>query len=286
MTTALTGAGKTYGGVHALHDVTVTVAPGVTALLGPNGAGKSTLLRILATAERPDTGAVRILGLDPADPAQRHTIRAHLGYLPQDPQFYGWFTAAEFVDYMALLHEIHPTRRRRHEVRRVLDAVGLTDRMHVHLRRLSGGQRRRAGIAQALLGEPHLLILDEPTVGLDPVERLRVRRIVSTVARHHSVVLATHLMDDVAAVCDRAVVLHQGAVAFDDTTAALAAHAAGRVWTSTAPDPGAEHWWRTGHDAYRNIGDPPPGATTVTPTVEDGYLLFVDGRSTRPRELR
>jgi ABC-2 type transport system ATP-binding protein len=280
--TLLDRVDKRYGPATALTDVTVEFRPGVTALLGPNGAGKSTLLRILATADRADRGNVRVLGGDPTDADDRHAIRARLGYLPQDPRFYGWFSAYEFVDYVAILHQIHPSSRRRRDVRRVLEAVDLTGRMHRRMNRLSAGEQRRAGIAQALLGEPHLLVLDEPTVGLDPVERLRFRRVVSDVAKEHTVVLATHLMDDVAGFCDRAVVLQQGIVVFDDTVDALAAMAEDRVWLSDAPDPTARHWWRTGRGTYRNIGDPPPYAATTPPTVDDGYLELIDGGAFLP----
>jgi ABC-2 type transport system ATP-binding protein len=154
------------------------------------------------------------------------------------------------------------------------------------MNRLSAGERRRAGIAQALIGEPHLLVLDEPTVGLDPTERLRFRRVVSEVAREHTVVLATHLMDDVAGFCDRAVVLHRGSVVFDGAVDELVAVADGRVWLSDAPDRAARHWWRTGHGTYRNIGDPPPYTTNTAPTVEDGYLLLVDSSTIVPGRSR
>ena len=282
MTTLLDRVGKRHGSVAALTDVTVEFRPGVTALLGPNGAGKSTLLRILATVDSADRGAVRVLGGDPADPTDRRSIRERLGYLPQDPHFFGGFSAFEFVDYVAALHQIHPAAQRRREVRRVLEAVGLAGRMHRSLHRLSAGERRRAGIAQALLGQPHLLVLDEPTVGLDPFERLRFRRVVSEVAREHTVVLATHLMDDVAGFCDRAVVLWRGSVTFDGTVDELVAIAKGRAWLSDAPDPAARHWWRTRQGTYRNIGDPPSYATTMPPTAEDGYLLLVDNHAIAP----
>ena len=246
----------------------------MTGLLGPNGAGKTTLLRILATTLSPDSGTVRVLGLDPAKEADRVAIRRALGYLPQETGMYRDFTAFDFVDYVAILKEMNGTAQRRDEVRRVLTAVGLEPRMHSKIRALSGGMQRRVALAQALLGTPRLLILDEPTVGLDPVERLRFRETVSAVASTETVLLSTHLTEDVAALCSRVIVLERGRIRFAGPTPDLAAVADGRVWESDTADPAAALSWLTGQGVYRNLGVPPDGAQLVAPNVEDGYMLL------------
>ena len=167
---------KRFARTQALAGVTVEVSTGVTGLLGPNGAGKTTLLRILATVLGPDDGSVRTLGLDPADARDRTRIRRSLGYLPQEPGFQRGFSVFEFVDYVAILKELTPARRRHDEVRRVIAAVDLTSVSDKRVRALSGGMRRRVALAAALLGDPQLLVLDEPTAGLDPEQRLRFVR--------------------------------------------------------------------------------------------------------------
>jgi ABC-2 type transport system ATP-binding protein len=258
----------------ALDGVSIEIGRGVTGLLGPNGAGKTTLLRIVATALAPDRGSVRVLGHDPGSPDGRLEIRRRLGYLPQDPGFYTGFTAFDFVDYVAILKEITNRDERHEEVARVLDEVGLADRMHQRIRSLSGGMRRRVGLAQALLGRPELLVLDEPSVGLDPVQRMRFREVVSRIARDHTVLLSTHLTEDVAALCARVIVIDNGSVRFDGASSELAAVADHRVWRSAVPDPAARLSWLTGDGRYRHIGEPPSRAQLVPPTLEDGYLLL------------
>ncbi len=258
----------------ALNEVSLRIGRGMTGLLGPNGAGKTTLLRILATTMSPDDGMVRIFDRDPAQEGDRLEIRRTLGYLPQEVGIYGDFTAFDFVDYVAILKEMTDTRRRRDDVRRVLTTVGLGDRMHAKIRTLSGGMRRRVGLAQALLGTPRLLILDEPTVGLDPVQRLRFRETVSAVASTETVVLSTHLTEDVAALCTQVIVLDHGRIRFAGSPMDLAAVADGYVWESDVADASAILSWLNGRGRYRNLGLPPGGADVVTPNVEDGYMLL------------
>jgi ABC-2 type transport system ATP-binding protein len=280
-TVSLAGVGKRFRSSVALADVTVDIGPGVTGLLGPNGAGKTTLLRIVATALAQDTGTVRVLGEDPGDPARRLAVRRSLGYLPQDSGAYGGFTATAFVDYVAVLKEMTDRRTRAAEVARVLDAVGLGDRAHQRIRSLSGGMRRRVGLAQALLGRPRLLVLDEPTVGLDPEQRLRFREILGGLPPETTVLLSTHLTEDVTALCPRVVVLDRGGVRFDGPTADLAALADGRVWDADGPDRGAAVSWRTPEGRFRNVGSPPPGADLVAAGPEHGYLLLTGGSARR-----
>jgi ABC-2 type transport system ATP-binding protein len=277
----VSGLRKRFGATQALDGVDATFGPGVNGLLGPNGAGKTTLLRILATVLPPDGGTVDVLGADPATGDGRLAVRRRLGYLPQEPGFHRHFSAFDFVDYVAILKEWTDRRARHDEVRRVLTLVGLDAVMHKRIRQLSGGMRRRVGIAQALLGQPDLLILDEPTAGLDPEQRLRFRELLGTEASRATVLLSTHQTDDVAALCQRVIVLLEGQVRFAGTPAGLAAIAADRVWLAADRDPRAELAWITGEGRIRHIGTPPAGANLVEPTVEDGYLLLA-GRSVGP----
>ncbi|MEU8173174.1 ATP-binding cassette domain-containing protein [Microbispora hainanensis] len=274
-TVTVRGLRKRYGRRPVLDGLDIEFGTGVTGLLGPNGAGKTTLLRCLATTLAPDAGELRVLGLDPATASGRLGVRRRLGYLPQDPGFYPHFTAFGTLDYVAILKEMTDRRERHREVTRALDEVGLADRTRTKVRKLSGGMRQRLALAQALLGGPDLLVLDEPTVGLDPEQRLRLRALVSRLGESRTVLLSTHQTEDVAALCERVVVMVGGRILFDGTPAGLAAVAAGRVSLGgDRPGPGAL-FWRTADGRYRTIGDAPAGAVPAEPTVEDGYLLLV-----------
>ena len=275
VTVRVDGVSKRLGRTTALDDVRFHAEPGITGLLGPNGAGKTTLLRMMATVLAPDEGRLRLLGLDPQQGSDRVELRRRLGYVPQEPGYYRHFTAFEFVDYIAILKELTDRRARHDEVRRVLAAVGLEAEARKKIKALSGGMRRRVALAQALLGEPALLVLDEPTAGLDPEQRFRFRELISMLGDDRTVVVSTHQTDDVAALCSRVVVLDKGRVAFDGTTARLAATAEGRVWRSAERDPAAVLSWRSGDGHVRNVGDAPDGAELVPPTIEDAYLLLV-----------
>ena len=274
ITVTVAGVTKRFGTTTALAGVDLSLGPGVTGLLGPNGAGKTTLLRIVATVLTPDAGRVTAFGADPATAAARLDIRRRLGYMPQEPGYHAGFSAFDFVDYVAILKEWADRRSRHEEVRRVLGLVGLEQVMHTKIRRLSGGMRRRVGIAQTLIGSPDLLVLDEPTAGLDPEQRLRFRELLSAQAERSIVLLSTHQTDDVAALCQRVVVLLSGEVRFDGTPRELAGLASGRVWLAADRDPRATLAWVSAEGEVRHIGDPPAGATLVAPTVEDGYLLL------------
>jgi ABC-2 type transport system ATP-binding protein len=269
------GLCRSYGTTRALADVDLAFDRGITGLLGPNGAGKTTLLSVLATVAPPDTGNVSVFGLDPRDKTERVEIRRRLGYLPQELGYHRHFTVAGFLDYMAILKEIADRRRRAEEVARVLAATGLQRLAGRRVRTLSGGMRQRLGIAQALLGSPDLLILDEPTAGLDPEQRLRFRELLSDLPGDPVIVLSTHQADDIAAICPQVVVLVHGRIRFTGTPAELAGTAAGRVWAAGQRDGHAHLSWRGGDNRWRIIGEhPPDGAQSVAPTVEDGYLLL------------
>jgi ABC-2 type transport system ATP-binding protein len=271
----LSGIGKRFGRSPALAGVDLRLSPGITGLLGPNGAGKTTLLRILATALAANEGEARVLGQDPTTVAGRVAIRRRLGYLPQAAGFPRGFTAFGFVDYMAILKEWADRQPRHTEVRRVLDQVDLGDVATKRVHALSGGQQRRVLLAQALLGELEFLVLDEPTTGLDPAQRARLRDILSTAGETRTLVLSTHQTEDVAALCERVIVLDGGRIHFDGSVADLVGSASGRVWMATERHPGARHSWRTGSGSWRNVGDPPPDVEPAEPTLEDAYLLLV-----------
>ena len=269
-----------FGRTIALDGVSLDLQSGVTGLLGPNGAGKTTLLRLLATATLPDRGRLEILGHDPRSAPGRLAIRRQLGYMPQEPGFHPRFTVFEFVDYVAILKEMADRQARHDEVRRVLGLVGLGPQRGTRIKALSGGMRRRVALAAALLGGPDLLVLDEPTAGLDPEQRLRFRELVAELGEQRVVVLSTHQTEDVASLCPRVIVLHHGRVRFAGSPAELAGLARGHVWSSPTRPPGARASWRTGTGAYRSIGDPPDGAQLVEPTIDDGYLLLAGDQAT------
>jgi ABC-type multidrug transport system ATPase subunit len=186
----------------AVDGVELALGTGVFGLLGPNGAGKTTLLRMLATLLPPHAGTVRLLDRDPAGHRARREIRRRLGYLPQAQGWYPGFTVAEFVEYFALLKEV-PADRAAAVAARAISRVGLADRAGSRMRTLSGGMLRRAGIAQAIVNDPDLLLLDEPTAGLDPGQRVEFRALLRDVGTRAAVVVSTHLVEDVGAACDR-----------------------------------------------------------------------------------
>ena len=275
-----TGVTRRYGNSTALDHVDLSLQPGVTGLLGPNGAGKTTLLRLLGTVLAPTEGRCRILGLDPGSHEDRTEIRRSLGYLPQEAGYPRGFTAFQFVDYVAALKEWTDRSQRHAEVRRVLALVGMEELAGTKMRRLSGGQRRRVALAQAFLGSPELLVLDEPTNGLDPEQRASLRGVLSDLARRATVLLATHQTEDVAALCERVFVLDSGRVRYDGPVRELVAQAAGRVWLADEESPSALSSWRVGTGRYRHVAhEAPLGAELAEPTLEDAYLLLRGGQA-------
>jgi ABC-2 type transport system ATP-binding protein len=270
---AADGLSKRFGSVTAVDDVELSLGRGIVGLLGPNGAGKTTLLRILATVLAPDRGTLSLLGMDPASPAARTDVRRRLGYLPQSPRLYGGFTPLEMVDYVAILKEHTDRGWRRREATAVLEAVGLGDRMHKRIRTLSGGMQQRVALAAALVGTPDLLVLDEPATGLDPEQRIALRSVLAETAHRGCVVLSTHNTAEVGALCHRVLVMDRGRICWSGTPAELAAAAAGMVWESAQDEPTALRSWVTGPGSRRHLGTPPPGATALQPTLDDGYLL-------------
>ncbi|GLH98732.1 ABC transporter ATP-binding protein [Phytohabitans aurantiacus] len=279
----ISGLTKVYKGKgRALDDLDLVVPTGMFGLLGANGAGKTTLMRILAGLLRPTAGTVRVGEHDGTARAGRLAVQQILGYLPQDLGVYPDLTAREFLDYIALLKGIDDRAARRRRVGELLEVVALTGDADRRLRGYSGGMRRRVGIAQALLADPRLLIVDEPTAGLDPEERIRFRTLLSQLAGQRTVLLSTHIVDDVAQTCRELAVLASGRLVFRGTVGDLTRQADGRVWTVVTAGPAPT----TGtvvsalpHDdgmRYRVVGDSPPAfdASPAAPNLEDGYLAL------------
>jgi ABC-2 type transport system ATP-binding protein len=212
MSVVLDAVSQGYGSTTVIDNLSATLAPGVTALLGPNGAGKTTLLRTLATIVPPRSGVMIFDGIPVRDERSARRVRDEIGYLPQDFGFDPAMRVTDFVEYAAWLRSV-PAESRSGAIADALREVDLADRANVQMRKLSGGMQRRAGIAWAIVGRPRLIILDEPTVGLDPRQRIQFRKIL-TGLRESVVVLSTHLIDDVSAACDRVVVLNGGSVKF------------------------------------------------------------------------
>ena len=222
MNVEITDLTRRFGRNQAVAGVSLQAGPGVFGLLGPNGAGKTTLLRMMATVIPPTTGHLRLLGRDPGAYGPRREVRRRLGYLPQNLGYYPGFTVAEFVEYFALLKEM-PAARVPAAVATAVERVDLGGRARAKLRTLSGGMLRRVGIAQAIVNEPELLLLDEPTAGLDPEQRVHFRALLRELGQRATVVVSTHLVEDVGAACSQVALMDQGKVVFDGTPGELTA---------------------------------------------------------------
>ena len=253
-------------------------SPSLTGLLGPNGAGKSTLIRLLSAALMPSSGVIQLDGAPLKD--REMELKSRLGYLPQEFGLFDELTVWQFLDYMAALKGIRDSRA---AIRQVLQDVRLEEQAKARIRTLSGGQRQRVGIAQALLGDPELLILDEPTVGLDPEERIHFRNLFSRTAQNRLVLLSTHIIEDVQSVCDHLIVLHRGTILFSGAPERLIQAAAGHVgvfWEQDAPENGEISVTARVHTAHgvrcRGVASVLPSyARPEEPTLEDAYLYLI-----------
>jgi ABC-type multidrug transport system ATPase subunit len=219
----------TYGnGVRALADVSLSMPYGMYGLLGPNGAGKSTLMRVIATLQQPTAGRVSFDGIDVL--AEPMRLRATLGYLPQDFGVYPRVSAEDLLDHIAVLKGIGPKKARREEVDALLQQTNLYDARKRAVATFSGGMRQRFGIAQALLGNPRLIIVDEPTAGLDPAERVRFHDLLAEIGEKAVVILSTHILEDVAELCKRMAIIVAGRVVAEGSPSSLVANLTGRLW--------------------------------------------------------
>jgi ABC-type multidrug transport system ATPase subunit len=225
---------RTFGRTRAVAGVTMHADAGVLGLLGPNGAGKTSLLRMLATVIPPSSGRLRLLGRDPGAAAQRRQIRRRLGYVPQHLGYYPQFTVVEFVEYFALLKEV-PAAEVHRAVASAVETVGLGDKAKARLRTLSGGMLRRVGIAQAIVNQPELLLLDEPTAGLDPEQRVAFRALLRELGHRATVIVSTHLVEDVGAACGQVALMDQGRIVFQGTPDELTARGEGTAAAGDAP---------------------------------------------------
>ena len=279
------------GGVRALDGVDLEVPTGMFGLLGPNGSGKTTLMRILAGILRPTAGAVNVGGYDGTTEKGRTAVKRNLGYLPQELGLYPNLSAREFLDYIGILKGMNNKRFRLQRVEELLETVALADVAERKLKGFSGGMKRRVGIAQALLNNPRLLIVDEPTAGLDPEERIRLRNLLSGLAGDRSILLSTHIVEDVAQTSRDLAVMYKGRVLFRGTTSDLVGLARGRVWTVETDGRQPEgdlaivsmlHLGLGGAVRYRVVGSSTPDGDAVTaePGLEDGYVcLMQEGRA-------
>lgn len=266
----------------ALDSITLDLPTGMIGLLGSNGAGKTTLMRILCGIIQPTRGRVLIDGHDLADAGARRAVKKTLGYLPQEIEPYPNLTPLEFLEYVGILKGIDSASARKRQARELIARVGLTDAQDRHVGGFSGGMRRRVGIAQALMGNPKLLIVDEPTAGLDPEERMRFRTLLASLGRERTVILSTHILDDVAQTCPYVFVLRDGQKRYDGPTAGLIDAARGRTWlTAARTGPPPEHVTvvnatTTGAGTqYRIVTDHPPAdASPTEPNLEDGYMAL------------
>ena len=279
---------KTFRGkVRVLEEVSLTVPGGILGLLGANGAGKTTLMRLLTGLIRPNGGQITVGDHDMATADGRLAVQRVLGYLPQDLGVYPDLTARQFLDYVALLKGLDDRPYRRRRVGELLELVNIADAADRKLRGYSGGMRRRVGIAQALLNDPELLIVDEPTSGLDPEERIRFRTLLSQLAERRTVLLSTHIVDDIAQTCTELAVLGRGRLIFRGTVSDLTERANGNVWSLVGSGPAPSVGTMVSalpHDGatrYRIVAATRPSADAqpVVPTLEDGYVLLAQQHS-------
>jgi ABC-type multidrug transport system ATPase subunit len=264
------GLSKTYAnGVKALDNVSLTIPQGMYGLLGPNGAGKSTLMRTIATLQEPDSGSIRLGGIDILK--QKDELRKQLGYLPQEFGVYPRISAEDMLDHLAVLKGIS-SGQRKELIGAMLKRCNLYEVRRKSLTSFSGGMRQRFGIAQALLGNPQLLIVDEPTAGLDPSERNRFYNLLAEIGEQVIVILSTHIVEDVMDLCTQMAILHQGRVLYEGSPDAALAELRGRVWQrsiSKADLPAYEQRYRV--ISSRLVGGRPSLHVLSAAAPEDGF---------------
>jgi ABC-2 type transport system ATP-binding protein len=282
------GLSKAYpNGVRALDNVSLTIPPGMYGLLGPNGAGKSTLMRTIATLQEPDTGQIHMGEIDVL--RQKLELRKTLGYLPQEFGVYPRTSAQDMLSHLALLKGIVNAKQRKAAVEALLHRTNLWEHRKKALTGFSGGMRQRFGIAQALLGNPQLLIVDEPTAGLDPGERNRFYGLLSDIGENVIVILSTHIVEDVMELCTNMAIIHQGKVLFAGAPADAVTGLEGRIWRKSIAKPEMKEY----EQRYRVISNkliagkplihvyaaqnPGDGFQPVSPDLEDVFFTRISG---------
>lgn len=283
----IAGLVKSFGNVMAIDGISLEIRPGMFGLLGPNGAGKTTLMRILATLIEPTRGKVTVGGLELT--SHKEAVRSRLGYLPQEFGLYRKLTGEEMLDFVAILKGITNPRERRMQVEEALHRVNLWDDRKRRTGEYSGGMKQRLGIAQALLGNPELLIVDEPTAGLDPEERVRFRNLLSDISEDRIIILSTHIVADVEFSCRDMAVMNRGKIAFRGSPKDLSRSARGMVWEIETDDAGFERIRnktrviRTRREDERiavrvlSRTNPDGVGRPAEPTLEDGYVALMEG---------
>jgi len=277
---------KTYkNGVKALDNVTLTIPPGMYGLLGPNGAGKSTLMRTLATLQEPDTGSARMGDIDVLK--QKDEVRKRLGYLPQEFGVYPRISAQDMLSHIALLKGITNSRARKDIVSSMLQRCNLYQDRKKTLTGFSGGMRQRFGIAQALIGNPQLLIADEPTAGLDPGERNRFYNLLAEVGEQVIVILSTHIVEDVTDLCSKMAIIHNGRVLYEGQPDVAVERLRGKIWQRSIDKADLPHYEQTfrvvsnklvgGRPLLHVFGEQPPGDgfTPSAPDLEDVFFTKI-----------
>jgi ABC-type multidrug transport system ATPase subunit len=287
MEIAMSGLTKVFNSrVRALDGVDLRIEGGMFGLLGPNGAGKTTLMRIVAGILHPNGGSIRVDGRESRTESDRSAVKRVLGYLPQEFGVYPDLTARQFLDYIGILKGLDDRASRARRVEQLLETVSLTSVAERRLKTFSGGMKRRVGIAQALLNDPQLLIVDEPTAGLDPEERIRFRNLLAELGQDRTVLLSTHIVEDIAQTCERLAVMNAGKVIFQGTTRELVESSRGAVWniaTTNGKPSGDFEIVATVPEGngmrYRVIGRPDGYiASLAEPGLEDGYVRLMRER--------
>ena len=288
------GVTKRYKNLTAVDSFDEALTPGIYGLLGPNGAGKTTLIRMICALTRPTEGKIMYGNMEIHNLGEEY--RKVLGFMPQNFGYYPNFTTYRYLEYIASIKGLNP-HYAKGKIDSLLDTVGLTEKCKSKVKTLSGGMRQRLGIAQALLNDPHVLVLDEPTAGLDPAERVRFRNLVSTVSQDKITILSTHIVTDVAHIANKILLMQNGRLVYGGSVSNLTSVVQDRVWHVTtsngeAADIAAKHTVSNVHNTADGTvlrviasGRPVDGAVLVEPTLEDAYLFYTGEKGGDSNEI-
>ena len=271
---------------YALKDINLHIEKGMFGLLGQNGAGKTTLMRIITTLIEPTKGVVNINGIE-LKKSNYIKIKCKIGYLPQEFGIYPNLTVYEALDYLGILYKIASNKRQR-KVQEIIEKVNLTKERNKKIKHLSGGMKQRVGIGQALLNSPEILVIDEPTAGLDPTERIRIRKMLNQVARDKIVILSTHIVEDIASTCNKLAILDCGKIKYSGDISGLIQQVKGKVWNCKVKNPGDLEKISDKYIVLSNIytqdqiearivseSKPHKNAENSDPGIEDAYIYLI-----------